>query len=206
MKLETFITNSLREKSYILYDENTKEAICIDPGNRDEGLLEFINENRLLLKYVLLTHGHFDHIQGVKYLRPTGMKVVAYEDEKEILENPEINGGQFYNIKAEVKADIFANEQTRLEDISFDVKILHTPGHTQGGCCYYVPSCNLIFTGDTLFRETIGRSDLHSGNFEKLIESIKEKLFVLDEEVVCLPGHGENTTIAHERHHNQFFR
>ncbi len=206
MKLEIFITNSLREKAYVLYDENTKDAICVDPGNGDDGILEFINENGLNLKYVLLTHGHFDHIMGVGSLAPTGAKVIAYEFEKEILNNTEHNGGYNYLVELSIDADEYIDESFKFDELSFEVKVLHTPGHTKGGCCYYVPSIQSVFTGDTLFRETIGRSDLFSGNFEELISSIKTKLFVLDDETVCFPGHGENTTIGHEKSHNQFFR
>ncbi len=206
MILETFITNSLREKAYLFYNEETKNAVCIDPGNRDDGILEYIKEKGLSLKYILLTHGHFDHIQGVEFLKETGAKVVAYEDEKDILLNPEINGGASRNVDTTVDADMYVTEATKLDEVDFEIKILHTPGHTKGGCCYYVPTEDLVFTGDTLFRETIGRSDLYSGDFDTLINSINNKLFVLDGETICLPGHGEYTTILHEKHHNQFFR
>ncbi len=206
MKLEIFITNSIREKAYVLYDENTKDAICVDPGNGDDGILEFVNENELNLKYVLLTHGHFDHIMGVKSLQTTKAKVVAYKDEKDILNSPELNCGVHYGLDLVVEADEYVDERFVFADLSFEIKVLHTPGHTKGGCCYYVPAIESVFTGDTLFRETVGRSDLHSGDSRQLLDSVKTKLFVLDEETVCFPGHGENTTIGHEKSHNQFFR
>ncbi len=206
MKLEIFITNSLREKAYVLFDEDTKDAVCVDPGNNDDGILDFINKNGLNLKYVLLTHGHFDHIMGVKFLKPTNAKVVAYEFEKEILNNPEINGGAYHNVDTNVNADEYINEDYAFEDLSFEIKVLHTPGHTKGCCCYYVPEDECVFTGDTLFRETVGRTDLYSSDSDAIISSIKEKLFVLDDDIVCFPGHGEFTTIGHEKSHNQFFR
>ncbi len=206
MKLETFITNRLREKSYILYDEDTKDAICVDPGNSDNVILDFIKGNNLNLKYILLTHGHFDHIMGIKYLKETNAKIVAFKEEKEILEDNEKNGGGLYSIKTDAQADIYGDKDTVLDEVCFDIKLLETPGHTKGGACYYVPSFNIVFTGDTLFRETIGRYDFYSGDFDTLIGSIKENLFVLPDDTICCPGHGENTTIIHEKKHNQFFR
>ncbi len=206
MKIESFITNSIREKAYILYDENTKEAVCVDPGNSDDGLLEFVNEKGLNLKYILLTHGHFDHTMGVKSLAPTKAKVVAHKLEKDILNNPELNSSVLIGFELVVEADEYIDESYVFEDVSFEIKVLHTPGHTKGGCCYYVPSIDSVFTGDTLFRETVGRSDLYSGDGDELLHNIRTKLFVLDDETTCFPGHGENTTIWHEKSHNQFFR
>ncbi len=206
MKLETFITNRLREKAYVLYDENTKNAICVDPGNSDNVILDFIKENNLDLKYILLTHGHFDHILGVGKLKSTNAKIVAHKDEEEILINPDYNGGTMYGYNTSITADISVTDGDTLEDAGFSIKVLHTAGHTKGGACYFVKEDNVVFTGDTLFRETIGRSDFFTGDFNTLINSVKEKLFVLDDETLCCPGHGENTTIIHEKHHNQFFK
>ncbi len=205
MKLEIFVTNSLRELSYVLYDENTKDAVCIDPGNEDDTILEYVKENNLNLKYILLTHGHFDHIMGVESLKKTGAKLVAHEEEKLILENHLYNGGVMNGINISFEADLYINESTELSDVDFNIKVLHTPGHTPGGVCYYLPDLDIVFTGDTMFRETIGRTDFPYGSHENLLKSIATKLFVLPENTVCYTGHGEDTSIEHEKKYNQFF-
>ncbi len=205
MKLEVFVTNSLRELSYVLYDENTNDAVCIDPGNEDDSILEYVKKNNLNLKYILLTHGHFDHIMCVESLKKSGAKVVAHKDEKQILENFEYNGGKMFGSNVAEMADLYIDENTELSDVDFNIKVIHTPGHTPGGVCYYLPDLNIMFTGDTLFRETIGRTDFPYGSHENLLKSIATKLFSLPENTVCYTGHGEDTTIEHEKNYNQFF-
>lgn len=205
MKLDTFITNGLREKAFLLYDEDTRQCVCIDPGNKDNTILDYIKENNLDLKYVLLTHEHYDHILGVKVLQDTGAKVVAHKMAKQMLENAKLNGGDMYKQPVFVVADIYATEEITFDDIDFEIKLLYTPGHTQGGCCYYVPSMDYVFTGDTLFRETIGRYDFYTGDYDTLINSIKTKLFTLPDNTTCFPGHGEDTSIIYEKKYNQHF-
>ncbi len=205
MELEIFVANAIREKAYLLYDENTKKAICVDPGNNDTLIADFVKEKQLDLVYILLTHGHFDHIMGVKFLKEFGAKVVAHNDEDEILKNTQINGGAMYNMDVTVDADIFVTDGKVLKDAGFDIKVLHTPGHTKGGVCFLIESEDIVFTGDTLFRETIGRSDLYTGDFDTLISSINEKLFTLNDDMICFPGHGENTNIGFEKQCNPFF-
>lgn len=205
MKLETFIANNIRENSYILYDENTKQAVCIDPGNKNDSLLNFINENDLNLKYILLTHGHYDHVQGVPYLKDTMAKVVSHKDEVEISSNAYYNGSSSYSKDVTVIPDTLVSDNDILEDFVTKIRVIHTPGHTKGGVCYYLEDLGMLFTGDTLFQGTIGRSDFYSGDSETLLNSIREKLFTLDDDVVCFPGHSEKTSIGIEKICNPHF-
>lgn len=205
MIIETFVTNALREKAYLIYDESSKNAVIVDPGNGDDFIRDFIKEKELNLKYILLTHGHFDHITGVDFLKEFNAKIVASTDEVELLTNPDINGSALHRLNLTVNADVLVNDSDVLTDTGFDIKVFTTPGHTLGGVCYYIESEKALFTGDTLFRETIGRTDLYKSDFNSLINSIKEKLFILDKDTVCYPGHGEVTNIEHEMRYNPFF-
>lgn len=205
MIIETFVTNALREKAYLIYDESSKNAVIVDPGNGDDFIRDFIKEKELNLKYILLTHGHFDHIMGVDFLKEFNAKIVASTDEVELLTNPDINGSALHRLNLTVNADVLVNDSDVLTDTGFDIKVFTTPGHTLGGVCYYIESEKALFTGDTLFRETIGRTDLYKSDFNSLINSIKEKLFILDKDTVCYPGHGEVTNIEHEMRYNPFF-
>lgn len=205
MKLETFIANNIRENSYILYDENTKQAICIDPGNKNDNLLKFLEEKGLNLKYILLTHGHYDHVQGVPYLKDTSAKVVSHKDELEIVSNADFNGSSSFSSGVSVIPDMLVSDNDVLDDFITSIRVIHTPGHTKGGVCYFLEELGMLFTGDTLFQGTIGRSDLYSGDSEMLLSSIREKLFTLDDDVICFPGHSEKTSIGIEKITNPHF-
>lgn len=188
---------------YVLVDDN-KLAIMIDPGGSEEELIEFIEKNNLELEYIVLTHGHADHIGGVEKLKEHfDIPVIAHEDAKELLEDSEKNlSTQMLRKPIEIVPDILVNETSKLELGELEIDIIHTPGHTKGGMCLKVN--NVLFAGDTLFKNSLGRSDLHGGNQEELLNSIKEKLLVLDDDTEVLPGHGEKTTIGEEKMLNPF--
>ena len=179
------------------YDVDDESLI---PGLKKLGLE---NEKILIL---FLTHGHFDHIMGAeRFAEIFGCPVYAYEGEENILCDPVLNAsatmlGQSYVFtKAEyVKAD------TQIETAGFQVEIIPTPGHTEGGCCYYIGEEHVLFSGDTLFHNSIGRTDLPTGSGSELVRSVREKLLVLPEDTRVYPGHMEETTISHEKKYNPF--
>lgn len=188
---------------YILMDETTKECAVIDPGGDAEDIENYLNKIEAKVKYILLTHGHADHTGAVGHIKEK-YNVDAHinlEDGKLIAENGFMFGplkykGQNVNVIMDINEGIF------FEIGNIKIYVLETPGHTPGGVCYKVE--NNLFTGDTLFLRSIGRTDLTGGNFDILINSITDKLLVLDEEIIIYPGHGPQSNIGYEREHNPF--
>lgn len=201
--IETFVLGALETNCYVVYSEN--EAVIIDPAQNARKLINFCREKGLTIKYIVLTHGHFDHMGAAEELRETGALIVCHTLEKEALKNPGINlSGGFGFGEMRIDADILVSEN---EEISFGntaLKVLHTPGHTVGSMSLYAPG--VVFTGDALFEGSIGRTDFPGGSFNTLISSIKEKLFSLPDETKVFPGHGGPTTIGTEKRYNFYVR
>lgn len=189
---------------YIIGDKN--EAIIVDPGSDAEGILNVLKENDISAKYILLTHCHFDHILAVeKLINQLDVKVIACQSEKENLFNPSINYTDRYSRKPiSLAADLYVCENDIIKSGDFEFIVLETPGHTSGSMCLYCKSQNLLISGDTLFFESVGRCDLATGSESFLIRSIKDKLFSLPDDTTVLPGHGDNTTIGHEKKNNPY--
>lgn len=184
---------------YILMDEETKEAVVLDPGGDVDDIEKALNILGAKVKYILLTHGHFDHTTGVDGLQAITKAQVAIgiADNEMILKEV-----QYYGPFIEGGAHITLNNGDTLTFGKSNLKILHTPGHTPGGVCFQTE--NMVFSGDTLFKGSVGRSDLAGGDGEALIRSIKEKLMVLPKETIVYPGHGPSTTIGDEEIYNPF--
>lgn len=189
---------------YILYDENTKEAAVIDPGGDFELLKSYLDSKKLIVKFIFLTHGHGDHIGAIPELKAyTGAPVCIHMEDCNLLRSSRNNfsrliGGKNIELEADRKlldGEIFVLGNAKLE-------IIHTPGHTRGGIC--IKCGDLLFSGDTLFACSVGRSDLEGGSHETLISSIKSKLLILPEETQVLPGHGPSSTIQIEKKRNPF--
>ncbi len=189
---------------YILGDSN--EAIIVDPGSDAEGITETLRENNIKAKYIVLTHCHFDHIMAVEELASkTGVKLIACQSEKENLMRSDINYTDRYSRKPiELVADIYVKAGDVIKSGGYEFKIIETPGHTSGSMCLYCEKEKLLISGDTLFFASVGRCDLATGNEAELIKSIKIKLFALPDDVVVLPGHGENTSIGYEKINNPY--
>jgi len=198
------VGNLIETNCYIIFDENTKDAMVIDPGEKSEKITDFINENNLIVKYIYLTHCHFDHVMGAAWLKEeTSAQIVTLDKEKENLEDTDVNMG-----KAMVLTPIclipdkvfFEGDEIQIGELNF--KVIHTPGHTSGSSCLYGEG--ILISGDTLFKGTYGRCDLPTGNLYKIVESIKEKLYTLPDSTIVYPGHGIDTTIFNEKKNDEF--
>ena len=212
MTLKIFNDNGMDQNVYLYYDEMTGKAFLIDAGCGESDVKElaaFLNGNGLAVEAILLTHGHYDHLMGARRVKEiTSAAVYCHESEQDALEHAEVNLSARCGMNITIQPDFTLKEGDALylsgEKAVF--KVLHTPGHTPGCVCYYDEENGVLFSGDTLFRESIGRTDLPGGSHGGLIRSLKEKLLTLPDDTKVYPGHGESTTIGHERKRNPFLR
>ena len=168
-------------------------------------VLERVRQEGCTPVAILLTHGHFDHATGAADLaKEFSIPVYAYETEKETLENEEMNLCHMTGEHHVFHADIYLKDEQELDLAGFHIRVLHTPGHTPGGCCYYFPYENVVFSGDTLFCTSVGRTDFPGGSMSDIIRSIKEKLMTLPDRTTVYPGHNDVTTIENERMYNPY--
>ena len=189
---------------YILTDKKSRESAVIDPGDFNEALKNAVKD--LNIKYILLTHGHFDHIMGLSDVMED-IKVPVYVEEADLpmMMDGESNLSSGYMRGGYQFADaVPVRDGQQLQIAGFQFRVIHTPGHTPGGCCYYMEQEDVLFSGDTLFRTSVGRSDFPGGSASALVRSVKEKLLILPEETHVYPGHMEETTIGYEKLHNPF--
>ena len=151
------------------------------------------------------THGHYDHIGAARQLAVKyGIKVYAGEHEKELLADAYKNLSAHMGAKITLEADVWIKDKQHINPAGIDIEVIHTPGHTSGGVSYYVKDASVLFSGDTLFAESVGRTDFATGSFSDIVSSIKDKLFLLPDDTVVFPGHGESTSIAHEKKYNPY--
>ena len=206
MKVTCMPSGALGVNTYLAVDESTGKGFIVDPGGYNPKLTEKVREDGVDIKYIILTHGHSDHICGVNdHLDDFPQaKVVADEAEKPMLEDARLNQSTMFGSPQTVKADIWVKDGDELEVGDLKLKFVHTPGHTPGGRCIYVASENILFSGDTLFRQSIGRTDFPGGSFQQLADAIHSKLFVLPDDTAVLPGHMGATTIGFEKGNNPF--
>ena len=204
MKIKRIAAGVYAANCYIIHCEDTKEGIVVDPGGGVEDILAYIRENDIEVKHIVLTHGHGDHIGGVKELKDSlDLTVLAHEDELELLKDPEKNLSSIMwmgpislspdKVLRENDEIIFGNEKAL---------VIHTPGHSEGGISLKLDG--YLITGDSLFKNSIGRTDLYGGDYDRLIESINKKLMIYDDDTIILAGHGETSTIANEKSFNKF--
>ncbi len=191
---------------YIFADDKTNKAVVVDPGGDVDKIIEVLENNDLKLNYIILTHGHGDHIGGVEELRDkTQAPIYIHKDDAYMLRDANINHSTaIVGSKVEIEPDHLLEDGEALDLGELKLNFIHTPGHTKGGMCIEVE--NALFTGDTLFANSIGRTDLEGGNQEELIDSIKNKLFVLNEELTVFPGHGPASTLRIEKATNPYIR
>lgn len=205
LRVEQYVVGSVQTNCYFAINENTDEVLIVDPGASAGRLAEIIEEEKLNPVAILLTHGHFDHAGGAAELAEHyGIKVYAEEHEKETLENPAINLSGWEGRELVYHADVFLRDEQEIDIAGFHIRVFHTPGHTVGGCCYYFSYQNAVFSGDTLFAQSVGRTDFPKGSASALIRSIEEKLMPLPDETTVYTGHNEITTIGTERMYNPY--
>lgn len=205
MILKAYHSGVLAVNCYLMADEETKMGFIVDPGGVNTNLLEYVEEMGLDIQYIILTHGHGDHTGGVAVHQKAfpDAKLVASRLEEEFLKDPALNlSGETNGKGISLTADIYVNDGDILTAGNLELKFISTPGHTPGGMCILVE--NILFSGDTLFCQSIGRTDFPLGSFADLKKSIHEKLFVLPDDVQVLPGHMEPTTIGMEKRSNPF--
>lgn len=206
MKIETMVLGDVRTNCYLLINEETKEALVVDPADRADAIVRKLIDEGLTLKAILLTHGHGDHILAVGALKKQfGVKVYAAKAEEALLSDTAQNLSKaLFGIEVTVKPDVLLEDGQEFEEAGIRLRMLHTPGHTLGGCCYYQAEEKILFSGDTLFCGSVGRTDFPGGSLSQLVRSVKEKLLVLPEDVKVYPGHEEVTTIGHEKRYNPY--
>lgn len=205
LKINHYVVGPVQTNCYFAINDETKELIIIDPGYSPKQLAERVRQEECTPVAILLTHGHFDHATGAADLaKEFSIPVYAYETEKETLENEEMNLCHMTGEHHVFHADIYLKDEQELDLAGFHIRVLHTPGHTPGGCCYYFPYENVVFSGDTLFCTSVGRTDFPGGSMSDIIRSIKEKLMTLPDRTTVYPGHNDVTTIENERMYNPY--
>lgn len=205
MSIAQYVVGQVQTNCYVVSNEDTKEAIIIDPGANGKALSDRIKKDGLKPVAILITHAHFDHIGGAKEIaQEFGIKTYLHEKDKDSLTNVKINASWMIGREDSFEADEFLKDEQELDLAGLHLRVLFTPGHTPGGCCFYFPYEDVLFSGDTLFLESVGRTDFEGGSMSALVRSIREKLMVLPEKTVVYPGHGDLTTIENERMYNPY--
>lgn len=208
MKIKTLNNFQNDENTYIVFDENSKTGIVIDPGYECGEIIKAAQEDNINIKYIFITHCHYDHISALEELRENSGALLVSGDKGSInIGDPDINlspHGLGYYLSAK-KSDIILKDNEKMEIDGLSVKCIYTPGHTNCGVCYLVND-NILFSGDTLFLRSIGRNDLPTGNGSLLEKSIKEKIYILDDNIEVYTGHGKKTSIGYEKKFNLFVK
>ena len=205
LKIGRIVMGMCQTNCYFVYEEGKDRVLLFDPADKGSYIYSALKDKGFTVGAILLTHGLFDHIWGVAEIRElSGAKVYAYEKAKELCEDASLNVSKGAGRACVVKADQYVKDGGEITEAGITCRLLATPGHTSGSCCYYFEADKILISGDTLFQESVGRTDLPTGSMGTLVRSVKDKLFPLPDEVKVYPGHGEATTIGHEKKYNPF--
>lgn len=204
MKIYMLPVGELQSNCIVVVNEQTKQAVIVDPGAEAGKIMKFIAQHELKVEAILLTHGHADHIDALDKVREqTQAKVYIHHDDAQMLTDANKNLSVFISGPRVFKpAEEMLDDGQSLSLAGLDFYVLHTPGHTPGGCCFMIGEH--VITGDTIFRESIGRTDFPGGSHKQLLNSIREQLLGLPETTKLYPGHGPATDVAYEKKHNPF--
>jgi glyoxylase-like metal-dependent hydrolase (beta-lactamase superfamily II) len=206
MLLRQFVTGPLETNAYLVADRDTGEALVIDPGGDPAEILAFLAEERLTCRFIVNTHGHFDHISGNRALKSaTGASLLVHEDDVPMLTEA-VAHARLFMMRAENSPppDLLLADQGEVRVGSVTLRVLHTPGHSPGGVTLVAPG--VAFCGDLVFHGSVGRTDLPGGSERMLLDSIRRHILTLPDDTVLYPGHGPDTTVGLEKRQNPFFR
>lgn len=205
VKIGKLVVGSYGTNCYILYRDGSNEVIFIDPAQHGEMIYQKLQQKGMVVKGILLTHAHFDHIGGASALRQlSGAKIYALDEEQDLCESTSLNISEWAGAPCTVKPNGYLKDGEEITIADVTCKVIATPGHTKGSCCYYVEEAGILVCGDTIFEESVGRTDFPTGSSSTLVRSIKDKIFTLPDETVLYPGHGDSTTVEHEKKYNPF--
>lgn len=204
LRVKRRVLSACQTNCYYVYREGADSIVIIDPGAQGDTVYADVKSLGFeRIAGILLTHGHGDHTGGALRLKElSGAKIYAYKDEDEILQDPEKNLSGWFGRAYGFAADEYFTDRQTFTMAGVDFEVLHTPGHTKGGCCYYVEADKVLFCGDTIFNESVGRTDFYSGSMKQLGDSIRERIMTLPDDVELYSGHGDRTTVGYERKYN----
>ena len=205
LKVEQLVLGPVSTNCYFALNQETKELLIIDPADQPEWIFQKVAQMEGTPVAILLTHGHFDHISAAEAVRDRyDIPVYACPLETEMLWEPSVNMTQYYGRPVSMKADKMPSDLEVFEAAGFKVQMIFTPGHTKGSCCYYFKDEDVLFSGDTLFHGSVGRTDFPGGSSAQIVESLHRLVDALPEDTGGYPGHDTSTTIGYEKRYNPF--
>ena len=205
LELQQMVLGPVYTNCYIAKNKETGEALIIDPADSPSKIELKVNAMGARPVAVLLTHGHFDHIMGVEAVREKyQIPVYACRQEEEMLREPSVNMTDQMGKSCSIRPDVFLDDLQVFEAAGFSIQMIHTPGHTKGSCCYYLKEEGVLFSGDTLFCGSVGRTDFPGGSASQIRDSLHRLLAALPDDTSVYPGHDTSTTIGYEKRYNPF--
>ena len=204
-RIKTMVLGMVSTNCYLVYNDDTKEGVVVDPADNGAYILNKCNELGVTPVAILLTHGHFDHIGAVDKLKERyDLTVYASEAEKDTITDTTKNLTSYFGEPFTVTPDVYLKDGQEIEIAGILMNMILTPGHTEGSCCYYLPNHGLLFSGDTLFQASRGRTDFPGGSTAEIVRSLHKLVDSLPEETEVFPGHDASTTIGYEKRYNPF--